>query len=88
MLLQLPDEAFSIWPKITIDGNTAQVAHLGILLDMYVVCRVRSANLTQEQTCLAGLEVSHATYRREHRRHFGSGGHNDNNFGSLGRVLK
>jgi hypothetical protein len=66
MLLQLLDEAFSICPTFTTDGNTAQVAHLGVLLDMYVVCRVRFTNLTRGQACLARLEDSHATYRREH----------------------
>lgn len=34
MILQLPDESFSIWPDITPESSTTSVTHLGTLLDM------------------------------------------------------
>ncbi|KAH7402309.1 hypothetical protein DE146DRAFT_735536 [Phaeosphaeria sp. MPI-PUGE-AT-0046c] len=37
MLLQLPDDAFTIWPKALFVSMTPPVAHLGVLLDVAVL---------------------------------------------------
>jgi hypothetical protein len=34
ILLQLPDENFSIWPKVIPDVSSSIVDNLGVLLDM------------------------------------------------------
>jgi hypothetical protein len=34
MVLQLPEEAFLIWPKAPPDCETLQAAHLGVLIDV------------------------------------------------------
>jgi hypothetical protein len=34
MVLQLPEEAFLIWPKAPPDHDALQAAHLGVLLDV------------------------------------------------------
>jgi hypothetical protein len=36
MIKQLPEEALLIWPRTSSDVVTSQVAHMGVLLDMYV----------------------------------------------------
>jgi hypothetical protein len=88
MLLQLPDEAFLIWPNTAMNEEAAQVAYLRVLLDMYVAQKVRPADLTQGQTCFTRLEVPHAKDGRQHRRDLRRGGHNSRNIASFGRVLK
>ncbi|KAF2747234.1 hypothetical protein M011DRAFT_51959 [Sporormia fimetaria CBS 119925] len=77
LLLQLPEETFSIWPPVTPHNSPAIVSHLGVLLDLPVqpdpkshtlrIVRNIDGTLGLEDTTMTTMEHSTGTLSSERR---------------------